>query len=54
MKGKQHQIMFRIITKMFIASLSNIINGSYYTKCTSLSNQKCLIQPTLINPHPTI
>ena len=43
--------MFKIIFKMFIALLSNIVNGSNYTKCVPLSNQKC-IQPTLINLHP--
>ena len=26
-------------------------NGSNQTKCVSLSNQKCVIQPTLINLH---
>ena len=37
---------------MFIVLLSNIVNGSNHTKCVSLSNQKCVIQPTLINLHP--
>ena len=36
---------------MFIV-LSNIVNGSNHTKCISLGNQKCMIQPTLINSHP--
>ena len=36
---------------MFIV-LSNIVNGSNHTKCISLANQKCMIQPTLINSHP--
>ena len=31
--------------------LTNIVNGSSNTKCVSLSNQKCMIQPTLINLH---
>ena len=44
--------MFEIIEEMFITLLSNIVNGSNHTKCVSLSNQKCLIQPTLINLHP--
>ena len=30
----------------------NIVNASNQTKCVSLSNQKCVIQPTLINLHP--
>ena len=28
------------------------VNGSNHIKCKSLSNQKCTIQPTLINLHP--
>ena len=43
--------MFGIIKKMFIVLLSNIVNGSNYTKSLSFSNQKCMIQPT-INLHP--
>ena len=45
--------MFGIIKKMFIVLLSNIANGSNRAKCVSLSNQKCMAQPTLINLHPT-
>ena len=37
---------------MFIVLLSSRVNVSNYTKCVSLSNQKCMIQPTLINLHP--
>ena len=37
---------------MFIVLLSSIVNASNHTKCVSLSNQKCIIQPTLINLHP--
>ena len=37
---------------MFIVLLSNIVNGSNYTKCVSLSNQKFMPQPTLINLNP--
>ena len=43
--------MFGIIKKMFIVSSTNIVNASNHTKCTSLINQKCNIQPTLINLH---
>ena len=43
--------MFGIINKMFIELLTNIVNGSNHAKSLSLSNQKCLIQPTLINLH---
>ena len=37
---------------MFIVLLSSIVNASNHTKCVSLSNQKCMIQTTLINLHP--
>ena len=45
-------IMFGLIRKIFIRLLSNIVNTSNHTKCPSLSNQKCMIHPTLINLHP--
>ena len=44
--------MFGIIKKMIVVLLSSIVNASSHRKCTSLSNQKCEIQPTLINLHP--
>ena len=44
--------MFRLIKKIFIGLLTGIVNGSNHTKCVLLSNQKCMIQPTLINLHP--
>ena len=31
--------------------LISIVNASNHTKCVSSSNQKCMIQPTLINLH---
>ena len=37
---------------MFIVLISNIVNGSNHSKCVSLSNQKNMIQTTLINLHP--
>ena len=37
---------------MFIGLLPSIDNGSNHTKCFSLSNQKCMIQATLINLDP--
>ena len=40
--------MFELIKKVFII-LSSIVNTSNHTKCISLSNQKCMIQPPLIN-----
>ena len=44
--------MFEIITKMFIRLLTGLVSASNHTKCVSLSNQKCEIQPTFINLHP--
>ena len=44
--------MFRLIKKLFMGLLVSIVNLSCNTKCVSLSNQKCMIQPTLINLHP--
>ena len=32
--------------------LTGLVNGPNHTNCVSLSNQKCMIQPTLINLHP--
>ena len=45
-------IMLGIIKKVFIVLLNKIVNGSNYTKCVSLSNQKCMTQPIIINLHP--
>ena len=42
----------RLIKKIFIGLLTSLVNESNHTKCVSLSNQKCMIQPTLINLHP--
>ena len=36
---------------MFIVLLSSIVNAYSHTKFISISNQKCVIQPTLINLH---
>ena len=44
--------MFRIIKKIFIVLLSNVLNGSNHTKCLSLSNHKCMTQTVVINLHP--
>ena len=47
MKKKENiREMFR-----FIGLLTGLVNGSDHTKCTSLSNQKCVIQTFLINLH---
>ena len=37
---------------MFIVLLASIVIVSNHTKCVSLSNRKCEIQPALINLHP--
>ena len=43
--------MFGLIKKIFIGLLTGLANGSNHTRCVSLSNQKCMTQPTLINLH---
>ena len=44
--------MFGLIKKIFIGILTGLVNGSNHTKCVSLNNQKCTIQPTLNNLNP--
>ena len=44
--------MFGLNIKMFIRLLAGLVNGYNHTNCVSFSNQKCMIQPTLINLHP--
>ena len=44
--------MFGLIKKIFIGLLTGLVNGSNHTKCLSLSNQKNMIQPVLIDLHP--
>ena len=44
--------MLEIIEEMFTGLLTGLVSGSNNTKCISLSNQKCEIQPTLTNLHP--
>ena len=36
---------------MFIRLLTSIISASNHTKCVSLSNQRCMTQPTIISLH---
>ena len=43
--------MFGSIKKIFIGFSTGLVNVSNHTKCVSLSNQKCMTQPTLINWH---
>ena len=44
--------MFELIKKIFIGLLTGLVNRFNHTKCLCLSNQKCMIQLTLINLHP--
>ena len=41
--------MVGLITKIFTGLLTGLVNGSNHGKCVSLSNQKCEIQPTIVN-----
>ena len=45
--------MFRLIMKMFIRLLTDLLNEFSHTKCLLLSIRKCMIQPTLNNLHPS-
>ena len=38
--------MFELDKKIFFVLLTDLVNGSNHTKCLSLSNQKCMNQPT--------
>ena len=43
--------MFWLIKKILIRLLTGIVSAFNHAKCESLSNQKCMTQPTLINLH---
>ena len=43
--------MFGLIKKMFIRLLTGLVNASNHTKCVSLTNSKCTIQPAIVNLH---
>ena len=51
-KGTWHKLMFEIIQKVYMVLLISIFNASNHRKSLSFSNQKCLIQPTLVSVHP--
>ena len=51
MKETWYKTIFGFIKKLFIGLLTSIANASSHTKCISLNNQQCIIQPTLINLH---
>ena len=44
--------MFGLIKKTFSGLLTGIVSASNHTRYVSLSNQKCMTQPTLIDLHP--
>ena len=45
--------MFRLIKKkLFFWLFASIVSASNLTKCTSLNNEQCMIQPTLNNLYP--
>ena len=45
--------MFGLIKKLFIRLSTGLVKGSNHTKCVSLTNHKCMIQPTLLNLDPS-
>ena len=51
MERTRYEAIFGLIKKISIGLLTGLVNGSNHTKCISLSNKKCMIQPTLINLH---
>ena len=44
--------MFWLIKEIFVGLAISIVIVSNHIKCISLSNQRCMIQPTFINLHP--
>ena len=52
MKRARYKIMFELIKKGFIGLLTGIVSAPNHTKFWSLSDQKYMIQPDLINLHP--
>ena len=44
--------MFGVIYKMLIVLLTSIVSASNHTKYVSVSNQKFMTQPILINLYP--
>ena len=52
MKRTWYKTTFDLIQEKCIGLLTGIVSASNHAKCLFLSNQKCMIQPTLINLHP--
>ena len=46
----QNNVWFN--SSIIVGLLTSIVSTSNHTKCVSLTNQKCMIQPTLINLYP--
>ena len=44
--------MFVLIKKMFIGLLTGLFHAFNHPKCVSLSNRKCMTQPSIISLHP--
>ena len=44
--------MFLGLLKRYLLLSTSIESASNHTKCVLLSNQKCIMQPTIINLHP--
>ena len=44
--------MFGLIKKIFVGLLTGLVNGSNHPTSASISNQKCVTQPTLISSYP--
>ena len=44
--------MFRLIKKIYMKFIVNKVNASNHRNCVLLNNQKCEIQPALINLRP--
>ena len=51
MRRTWYKIMLGLTKKILIGLLTDLVNGSNHTKCVLFSNQKCIIQPTLISFH---
>ena len=52
-KKKRCKIMFGLIKKIFIGLLTSIVTAYNHTKCMFFGNQKCMVQPTIINLYLT-
>ena len=51
-KKTLYKIMFGLSKNICIGLSTSTVNASNHVKCISLTNQKCMTQPTRINLHP--